>query len=473
MNMKKNLIALGAAVLLGLTGCGTNAQVNVEQAGMLSTAAASSDKFAGIVVSENVVEIERDTQKQIKELFVEAGDEVRANEKLFEYDTDTLSLTIDKQELEMDKLEQQVKDLNTKVKDLDKQIKDLENQIKKEKDKTAKAKLQDNLATLNRDRQAANIDLTSATYEKKTLQTEIDYNKDMLKNAVVHSPIKGTVRAVNESGTPYITIQKTGAYQVKGTLNELSLNAGIMEGVSVTILSRIDPTAFWTGTVSLVDYNSTSTNEYDNMYGNVSDGMTSSTSYPFYITLDSTEGLLLGQHVYIQIAAAPAGDDTLRIPESYVMDLSVDPETFQTLGTVWGVNMETRTLTKLSVTLGEYDHTYGTYTVVEGITAESYLADPADPGVKEGAAVYLRGELEYMGQTEPTESTGPEELTLPQDTIPGIPPEAADGDPIEDPVSENGFQVITPETEESPEEDTGFNGMSGSLVIPTDDPDKQ
>ncbi len=468
MNMKKNLIALGAAVLLGLTGCGANAQVNVEQAGMLSTAAASSDKFAGIVVSENVVEINRDSDKQIQELFVAAGDEVRANEKLFEYDTDTLSLTIDKQELEMDKLEQQIKDLTNKIKDLDKQIKDLNNQIKKEKNKTEKTRLQDLLATVERDRQTANIDLTEANYSKKTLQAEINYNKDMLKNAVVRSPIKGTVRAINETGSPYITIQKAGAYQVKGTLNELSLNAGIMEGVSVTILSRIDPTAFWTGTVSLVDYNTTGSNEYDNMYGNVSDGMTSSTSYPFYITLDSTEGLLLGQHVYIQISAAAIDDDTLRIPEGYVMDLAVDPETFLTIGTVWGVNMDTLTLTKLPVTLGEYDHTYGTYTVVEGITAESYLADPADPGVKEGAAVALRSDLEYMGQTEPAETT------LPPETIPGIPPEAADGDPIEDPVSDNNFQVITPETtENAPAEDSGFNGMNGSLVIPTDDPEKQ
>ena len=123
MDMKKTVIALGAALMLGLTGCGSQAQINVEQAGMLTTAATSSDKFAGVVVSENAVEITRDTDKQIEELYVAVGDTVRINEKLFEYDTDTLSLSIDKQELEMDKLEQQVKDLNTQIKDLEKQIK--------------------------------------------------------------------------------------------------------------------------------------------------------------------------------------------------------------------------------------------------------------------------------------------------------------------------------------------------------------
>ena len=77
MNMKKNWIALGAALMLGLTGCGRQQAVNAEQAGMLATAASSSDKFAGMVVSENAVEITRDTDKQIEELYVAVGDTVK------------------------------------------------------------------------------------------------------------------------------------------------------------------------------------------------------------------------------------------------------------------------------------------------------------------------------------------------------------------------------------------------------------
>ena len=432
MNMKKNLIALGAAMLLGLTGCGgQQAQVNVEQAGMLTIAATSSDKFAGVVVSENAVEITRDTSKEIEKLHVAVGDEVRVNEKLFEYDTDTLSLTIDKQELEMDKLEQQIKDLKT-------QVTNLEKQIKNEKDKTVKATLELSLRTVN-------ADLSQANYDKSTLQAEITYNKNMLTNAVVRSPIKGTIRSIDENGSPYITIQQAGAYQVKGILNELSLGAGIMEGTAVTILSRIDEDQFWSGVVSLVDYNSTSSNEYDSMYGG-GDGMSSSTSYPFYITLTSTDGLLLGQHVYIQLAAAPAGDDALHIPEAYIMDITTDEGSFLTTGTVWGVDMEKLTLTKLTVALGDYDPTYGTYTIVDGITAESFLADPADPGCKEGAPVRLRSEMEYMGQTEPGQQTLPSDGSEPDgdggEFVPN--PDSQQGDAIEDPVSGNG-SLVNPE----------------------------
>ena len=400
MKMKKNLIALGASLILGLTGCGRQPQINVEQAGILTTAATSSDKYAGVVVSENVVEITRDEGKKIQELYVAVGDTVRVNEKLFEYDTDTLSLTLDKQELEMDKLEQTIKELDTKRKDVEKQINT--EKAKKKKDQDANL-----LATLEMNLQTIQIELTESNYNKDSLKAEIDYNKNMLKNAVVRSPIKGTIRSIDENGTPYITIQQDGSYQVKGMLSELSLNAGIMEGTGVTVLSRTDELAYWTGVVTMVDYNSTSSNEYNDLYGNVGDGMTTSTNYPFYITLDSTDGLLLGQHVYIQISAAALGDDLLRIPENYIMDVTMDEETFLTIGSVWGVDMNTLTLVKIPVTLGEYDPTYGTYVILEGITAEDYLADPADEGVKVGAPTVLRSELEYMGLTEPAPSTDP------------------------------------------------------------------
>ncbi|MBQ8355641.1 MAG: efflux RND transporter periplasmic adaptor subunit [Oscillospiraceae bacterium] len=472
MNMKKSIIALGAALLIGLSGCGKQTQINVEQAGMLTTAATSSDKFAGVVVSDNAVEITRDSDKQISELYVAVGDTVRVNEKLFEYDTDTLSLTIDKQQLEMDKLTRQITDLNTQIKNLEKQIKDLDSKIKKEKDKKVKAEYENQRSTLDLQLRSVKADHTQATYDKQSLQAEITYNKNMLKNAVVRSPIKGTVRAINENGTPYITIQQAGAFQVKGTLNELSLNAGIMEGVGVTILSRVDPTQFWTGVVTLVDYNAGSSNEQEGMYGGMNDGMSTATSYPFYITLDNTNGLLLGQHVYIQISAAAIGDDLLRIPEGYVMDIVMDEETWLTTGTVWAVNMETGTLTKTSVTLGEYDPTYGTYVILDGITAESYLADPAEAGVKEGAAVHMLGELEYMGQTEPVPTTEPTGETGESgeigEIVEPVPPEIpaeSDGGNLE-------FEVEVSPTEGG-QQDAPLNIGTGSLVFPTEDPEKQ
>jgi len=88
--------------------------------------------------------------------------------------------------------------------------------------------------------------------------------------------------------------------------------------------------------------------------------------------------------------------------------------------------MATGRLMKTTVILGEFDTTYGTYVIYEGITAESYLADPAAPGVREGADTVLRSELEYMGQTEPTEAPLPSgetgETGLPGESAPPAEP---------------------------------------------------
>ena len=160
MKMKKTVFALGAALLL-LTGCGGKTQVNVEQASMLTTAVTSSDKFAGMVVSENIIEIERDPDQKLDELYVAVGDTVRINEKLFDYDTDTLSLTIDKQQLEIDKLTQQIKDLTT-------QKTNLEKQIKTEKAKKESKQDKDLLNSLDLQLRTVTADLTTAPMTRRT-----------------------------------------------------------------------------------------------------------------------------------------------------------------------------------------------------------------------------------------------------------------------------------------------------------------
>ena len=57
----------------------------------------------------------------------------------------------------------------------------------------------------------------------------------------------------------------------------------------------------WTGKITLVDYeNPSQGSDTDRYMGTSSDEMTSASKYPFYVSLDSTDGLLLGQHLYIE-----------------------------------------------------------------------------------------------------------------------------------------------------------------------------
>ena len=379
MKMKLRYMAAGLALLLGLSGCSVKGNpVPVERVDTLTAAAVAADKFAGVVVSDNTVNIAREADKDIKELLVAQGDQVSEGQKLFTYDTDQLQLTVDKQELEMDRLEKDIDDKEDAVEELEKTLKNT-------KDTKETADLR---ATYELNLRTAQMELTQAEYEKAALQTEIDYNKKMLKNVNVTSPIDGTVRSINEDNNEeYIVIQQTGAYRIKGLLNEMSMGMGIMEGVRVQILSRLQPDQSWYGTVEKVDYENAEQNTYDSMYyGYASDSMTSTSSYPFYIALDSTDGLLLGQHVYIQLAVQDTNTDAVYIPESYLMDLVYSDETGMVTATVWAVGEE-GTLTKRNLILGDYDMTTGSYLVSEGLAASDYVADPANPDCKEGAEV--------------------------------------------------------------------------------------
>ena len=115
MSVKKVLSLLLAAVLAVLrTACGgSDTAVYVQSVEKLASIGgiAPGDRFAGIVVSENVTELERDSEKTIKELFVKAGDDVKKGQKLFCYDTDELQLTLDKQKLELEQLNSTVESL--------------------------------------------------------------------------------------------------------------------------------------------------------------------------------------------------------------------------------------------------------------------------------------------------------------------------------------------------------------------------
>ena len=145
------------------------------------------------------------------------------------------------------------------------------------------------------------------------------------------------------------------------------------------IVSRTDESIYWLGTVSLVDYENPSQGNQNNMYyGMETDEMTTASKYPFYIELDNTEGLILGQHVYLQLEKE-AGEVT-GIPLSMAF-LCYDDE-----GTayVWAENSRGK-LEKRLVTLGEPNDMMGTVSIIEGRAETDYIAFPDGELCKEGA----------------------------------------------------------------------------------------
>lgn len=384
--MRKWMAALLALVMaLTVTACADpeNAvfvQSVAELSGMGGIA--PGDRFPGMVVSENITEIQKDTQMVVEELKVREGDDVKVGQELFSYDTQQLQLTLDKQRLELEQLQATIENYNEQIKDLEK---DRNNQ-------SNKLEYTVQIQTLQ-------VDLKEAEINVKAKESAVRQSETLLANAVVCAPVDGRIQSISESGTDnygnplaYITIQQTGSYRIKGTIGELQRGA-IMEGTRMEVLSRTDDRT-WAGTITLVDYESPSQENPNAMYyGGVSNEMTGSSKYPFYLELDSTDGLLLGQHVYLQLENQDAAASTLSIGSTFVA--------YEEDGTPYVWADRNGKLEKRSVELGEYNMMNDSYEILSGLTEEDYIAFPDGELCVEGAPTT---------KVEPTVESAPESV---------------------------------------------------------------
>ena len=365
MNTKKWICLVAAlAMVATLSGCGNNGNAvyvqSVKELGGFG-GIAPGDRFPGMVVSENVTEIDKDNNKTIAEVLVKEGQDVTAGQPLFSYDMDQLQLTLDKQRLEKDQLVATIENYN-------RQIEELQKAEKKAKENN---KLQYTIQI-----QSTQIDLKEAELNLQAKEKEIAQSESVMNNTTVTAPVTGRVTAINENGTdnygnplPYITIQQAGSFRIKGTLGELQ-RGGIMEGSRMKIISRIDPAVFWMGTVTLVDYESPSQGNQNNMYyGSSIDSMSATSKYPFYVELDNSDGLLLGQHVYLELDTGDETQSSYPCVSSAFICYDEDGSTY-----VWAENKGK--LEKRTVTVGEYNYMNDTLEILEGLTEEDYIAFP-------------------------------------------------------------------------------------------------
>ena len=375
MKLKKCCAALLIAALsLSVTACGSSGSaVYVQSVAELSNMGgiAPGDRFPGMVVSEHVTEIEKDNEKSIAELLVKEGQDVAEGQELFSYDMEQLQLALDKQRLEKEQLEATIENYKSQIKDLEKA--------------EAKAK-GNNKLQYTVQIQTMQVDLKEAELNLQAKEKEVAKSEEVMQNVTVVSPVTGRITGINENGTdnygnplPYITIQQAGSFRIKGILSELQ-RGGIMEGSRMKIVSRSDSGIFWLGTVTLVDYESPSQENQNSMYyGNNTDSMTASSKYPFYVELDSSEGLLLGQHVYLEIDSGEEEISSYPAVSSAFICYDDDGSTY-----VWAENKGK--LEKRPVITGEYNPMLDSIEIMEGLTEEDYIAFPDPELCVEGAA---------------------------------------------------------------------------------------
>lgn len=402
------------------------------------------NRFAGMVSARSEVSVEKDENREVTEILVKEGDAVEAGQVLFKYDTEQASLLVEKAELELEQMKAEIKAKES-----------ARAQLEKEKQKASK----DEQLSYTLEIQACDAAIREGQYNLKLKEKEVGHLKESLTSTEVLSPVSGEVTSMNTNGDvydsqgqkkPYITLMESGTYRVRGTFNEN--NAGqIMEGVRVRILSRVDDSV-WTGTVSQIDWEHpvSRQNGYaeEPVYegATIGSGASASSSYPFYIEMDESEGLRLGQHVYIELFTGgdPADPDALTLPSCYLVDFTEEG------ASVWAQNSRGR-LEKRAVTLGVYDAEADTYVITDGLTREDYIAFPDDT-LKEGMKCTIFDESAFESEGEyfeegggsgagevfvPTDDGAVAEEALPADEMPvegmGEPVEDI-GEPVEDAV---------------------------------------
>lgn len=416
--MKKSFLIVGGIVIAAAAGAGgwyyyNNSQTGASGEDIVYVSSISTlmgndlgvqNRYAGVVEPQDTVEVKIDNGRKVKEVKVKVGDEVKQGQLLFEYDLSSIQEDLQEAKLDLERLKNEAVNLQQQI-----------NTLEKEK-KQAKA---DSQLSYTIEIETNKMNLKKNEYDQKSKTAEIQKLENAMLNTEVRSDIDGVIQKIdsskmssnesesventlveessgytygmeNSENGAFITILSTGAYRVKGTVNELN-RQNIIPGEPVIIRSRADETQTWKGTMGNVDQENASSDS-NNMYGMMStsgDSQTNSSSYPFYVQLESSEGLMLGQHVYIE----PDEGQNDKKEGLWLSDFFIaDADTAEPY--VW-VADEKKRLEKRSVTLGKYDDALLEYEIVDGLTEDDCIAFPAE-GLEEGMNVVVGSGAQTM-----------------------------------------------------------------------------
>ena len=389
MNFKENLkgkkkvifiiclicaVALVAIILRVVSGGGKDSAKNVLYADKVSVITGNGsgtvNRFAGVVEAQDTLKISLSEDQKVKEIFVEKGQEVDPGTKLFEYDTEELAMTLEQGTLELEKINNNISNLNAQIAALTTEK------------KSAPASEQLSYTTQIQELQT---EVKQEEYNYKVKELELNRTKKSLESSTVTSTIAGIIQEINPdpgyddySGEKqaFMSILSTGKYRIKGKISEQNIGE-LQPGMDVTVRARNNQEEIWKGSVDEIDTEKPESSSQNGMYSD-SDSSAQATKYPFYVTLETSDGLMLGQHVYIEPGTG-VNTDGLYLMTSYIVDAD-GKEPY-----VWLANEKGR-LEKRKVTLGTYNEEQDTWEITDGLQETDYIVWP-DEECREGAEV--------------------------------------------------------------------------------------
>lgn len=333
------------------------------------------ERFGGEVSPQATLEVKLENDRTVKECFVKEGDEVREGQRLFTYDTREDEDKLAQAEIDIEKAQGDIELAKQSIAQLEKQ--------KNSADQEDQLMITTSILT-------SQNEIKQYEYDIKSKELEIEQLKETIANSTVTAEMAGIIQKIADTGedssdyygsgssdSAYITILAIGDFRIKGSVNEHNLGS-IEEGMDMIVHSRVDDEMTWTGMVSEIDTENKEESDENNYYYSGM-GDSGSSSYTFYVELDDSEGLILGQHVYMEEDSGQSEEkDGMWLEEYYIMQ--EDDGDY-----VWWANAN-NTIEKHAVTLGEYDEDLMEYEILDGLAPEDFIAFPMDT-ISEGDPV--------------------------------------------------------------------------------------
>ena len=238
----------------------------------------TQNRFAGVVEAQETVKVNIESGRKVKEVQVKTGDEVKKGQLLFEYDLSSIQDSLKQAQLDLDRLKNEAISL-------DQQIATLE----KEKKKASK----DQQLSYTIEIETNKMNLKKNEYSQESKQAEIDKLQSATTNTEVRSEIDGVIQKIDTTklssddgdtldddsagmdynsdssdNSAFITILSTGAYRIKGKVNEMN-RYSIVQGEPVIVRSRVDDQQIWHGTMGAIDEQSSNSSSNNGYYGMV------------------------------------------------------------------------------------------------------------------------------------------------------------------------------------------------------------
>ena len=378
------VIVIGAAsyfILTNLGGSvdGTAYVESVKDIMGYGSGSGMNNRYTGEVEAQDSWDITLQSDLSVAECYVEEGAQVKKGDRLFSYNTEEMQLAKERAELEVETLQNENSQLE---RDISSYRSDLNSASTRER-----IELQTEILTAQTTIKRNEYSISSANKEIKDLEKNIN-------DATVTSKMDGVVQKINEevgvsssssssddeedsydysdSGeeSTYMTIVAVGDYRVKGSVSETNVWS-LTEGDSVIIRSRVDNNTTWTGTISSVNTDETEDSEEDAsedmMYMDDSSSGESASTYNFYVELDSDDGLMMGQHVFIELDFGQDEEkEGIWLPSAYIY---MDEDKYY----VWAAYGRDR-LELREVTIGEYNQDLDEYQILDGLEMSDLIA---------------------------------------------------------------------------------------------------